>query len=410
MKEVADIVQAYDKAKQAGEEVALATVVHVEGSSYRGPGARMLVTEKGMITGAISGGCLEGDALRKALNAIVQQKNKIVTYDTTDDDVTFGVQLGCNGIVHILFEPVDFSNPGNPVELLQQSLITNRRPVVLCTLFTLNAADYQIGTALLFTKEKVHSNLTGADMLIHQLTSDAQAALWEKTSSIRQYTINNIIYNGFIELIEPAVSLIIIGAGNDAMPVAMFGKSLGWQVSLADGRVTHANQKRFPQADKIIIGNPENVLPQLMIDDRTAFVLMTHNYNYDKAMMKLLLYTKANYIGNLGPKKKLKRMLHELQEEGAEVSEETQNKIYGPIGLDIGAETSEEVALSIIAEIKTVMSNKQGTSLRNIKDAIHERFNGDSLVPVYAAHEMRRAKDPGNTEGFTCSIDLSLKG
>src|ERR1700761_3056618 len=119
MKEIREIIRAFDVAQSEGKRSALATVVHVEGSSYRRPGARMLVTEDGQLTGAISGGCLEGDALRKALFAINQQENKLVTYDTTDeDDVQFGVQLGCNGIVQILFEPIDEEKTNHPLRLL----------------------------------------------------------------------------------------------------------------------------------------------------------------------------------------------------------------------------------------------------------------------------------------------------
>src|SRR6478672_7763994 len=123
MKELRDIVKAFDGATKAGKRTALATVVHVEGSSYRRPGARMLVTEDGILTGAISGGCLEGDALRKALSAMESGQNKLVTYDTTDeDDIQFGVQLGCNGIVHILFEPIHTEKPFHPLHLLQQTV------------------------------------------------------------------------------------------------------------------------------------------------------------------------------------------------------------------------------------------------------------------------------------------------
>src|SRR5580704_13329757 len=136
MKEIKDIVRAFDLANSEGKRSALATVVHVEGSSYRRPGARMLVTEDGQLTGAISGGCLEGDALRKALYAIGQQQNKLVTYDTRDEaDVQFGVQLGCNGIVHILFEPIDDSKACHPIRLLRE-LIGERRDAVLLTLFS----------------------------------------------------------------------------------------------------------------------------------------------------------------------------------------------------------------------------------------------------------------------------------
>src|ERR1700716_4205359 len=113
MKELQDIIKTFEEAKHQGKKTALATVVHVEGSSYRRPGARMLVTEDGKLTGAISGGCLEGDALRKALLAINQQQNKLVIYDSTDeDDAKFGVQLGCNGIVYILFEPITEDKKG----------------------------------------------------------------------------------------------------------------------------------------------------------------------------------------------------------------------------------------------------------------------------------------------------------
>src|SRR3982750_2195489 len=121
MKEIRDIIESFDKAVKEGKRSALAPVVNEDGASYRRPGARMLVTEDGILTGAISGGCLEGDALRKALLAINQQHNKLVTYDTTDeDDAKFGVQLGCNGIVHILFEPIQIEQEYNPVYLLEQ--------------------------------------------------------------------------------------------------------------------------------------------------------------------------------------------------------------------------------------------------------------------------------------------------
>src|SRR6476469_5242945 len=121
MKELNDIILAYDKAVLQNKQTALATVVKVEGSSYRRPGARMLVTEDGEITGAISGGCLEGDALRKAQFAIFEQKNRLEIYDTTDDDENkLGIQLGCNGIVYLLFEPIKKDDANNPANLLKK--------------------------------------------------------------------------------------------------------------------------------------------------------------------------------------------------------------------------------------------------------------------------------------------------
>lgn len=384
MKEITAIIQSYQAAKQAGVKVALATVVHVEGSSYRKPGARMLVTEKGEITGAISGGCLEGDALRRALLAIVQQKNRIVTYDTTDEDVTFGVQLGCNGIVHILFEYIDYADADNPVELLQQTLETDRKPVVLCTFFAERSSGEQPGTGLLVTGHGVSGKLKDVHL---QVQEDARIALQDRASVIRQYDG----YRCLLEVIQPRICLVIAGAGNDAIPVVEAARQLGWQVVVADGRATHAHAGRFPLADQVIVGSPEAVVKELRIDERTAFVLMTHNYNYDKEMLSLVVNRPTPYIGSLGPRKKLDRMLEELQLAALP-------KIYGPIGLDIGADTADEIAIAIIAEIKAVISGRNGASLK-LKDApIHDRFDGEHLVPVFTERAF----------GFTCAVAQNM--
>ncbi|RZK14406.1 MAG: XdhC family protein, partial [Pedobacter sp.] len=152
MKEIVAILGAYQKAVAENKKSALATVVKVEGSSYRRPGARMLVTDDGLLTGAISGGCLEGDALRKALSAIHQQENKLVTYDTTDeDDAKFGVQLGCNGIVHILFEPILAEDKFNPIEILKAAN-DRRENCVIATLFSLENKK-QPGSVMLFREK-----------------------------------------------------------------------------------------------------------------------------------------------------------------------------------------------------------------------------------------------------------------
>ena len=154
MKEIEEIIKSYDKAVIAGKKTALATVVHVDGSSYRRPGARMLITEDGMLTGAISGGCLEGDALRKALLVIMQQKSLLVTYDTSDEeDAVMGLGLGCNGIIQVLIEPVDAGKDNNPIHLLKKIAAGNRK-VSLVTLFCLSdKQNPQPGTCLLVDEE-----------------------------------------------------------------------------------------------------------------------------------------------------------------------------------------------------------------------------------------------------------------
>ena len=194
-----------------------------------------------------------------------------------------------------------------------------------------------------------------------------------QVSFFKNYVGKNKSVSVFIEYLKPPVSLIIVGAGNDAIPMMQIADSIGWGVRIVDGRSTHAKPDRFVSACQVLVSKPEKVLEQIPIDEQTVFVMMTHNYNYDKAMLKALLQKDVVYIGMLGPKKKLDRMLDELQDEGNVITPDQLNRIYGPAGLEIGAETPEEIALSIIAEIKTVLAKKTGGSLRNKKDVIHSR-------------------------------------
>lgn len=373
MKEITDIIRSYEQALISGKRMALATVVHVEGSSYRRPGARMLVTDDGQLTGAISGGCLEGDALRKALLAISQQKNKLVTYDTTDEnDTTLGVQLGCNGIVHILFEPIQTDNAENPVELLKK-VSAKRQNAVLVTLFSLHSrTGAQPGTCFLHlqTDNQVTCNCTEAEMH-DQLLSETQAAYQRSDSFFKSFDSK---LTGFIEYFNTPPSLIIAGAGNDTIPLTEMASVLGWEVTIVDGRTGHATRQRFPKAGKVLVSRAEDVLKHITVDERTFVLLMTHNYNYDLALLKQLLTVDAcQYVGALGPKKKLERMYGELESEGMVITDAQKAKVYGPVGLDIGAETSEEIALSVLAEIKAVLGRRVGFSLREKLEPIHNR-------------------------------------
>jgi xanthine dehydrogenase accessory factor len=150
MMELQEIVKAYDTDVQKGRRCALATVVHVNGSSYRRSGARMLVNDEGMITGAISGGCLEGNALQKALFAIAKQEPLIVTYDTSDEeDRSIGVQLGCAGIIKVLFQPVHPAKTDNPIELIRK-ILQNRQPSVLITFYNINNPQNKLTGTYLF--------------------------------------------------------------------------------------------------------------------------------------------------------------------------------------------------------------------------------------------------------------------
>ncbi|MEO6522815.1 MAG: XdhC family protein [Mucilaginibacter sp.] len=370
MKEIHDIVKAHHQAQKQGIKTALATVVLVEGSSYRRAGARMLITENGQLTGAISGGCLEGDALRKARLVMAQQQPMLVTYDTMDDDdAKLGVGLGCNGIIHILIEPIHPDNEANPIQLLSIAL-SKRQNTVLITLFSLqNRKAAQPGTCLLVADNTVYSPLTNVSLKT-TLTGDGLQVLQVGESVTKTY-FTDAEYIGFIEYLKPVIAIIIVGAGNDAIPLAKMANILGWEVTIVDGRANYAQAERFPEAGRVVIAKPEQVLAHITPDERTAFVLMTHNYNYEIALLKQLLPLQLSYIGMLGPKKKLDRMLGELEDGGQTIIPAQLQNVYGPVGLDIGSESPEEIALSIVAEIKAVLSARKGYSLKQKALAIH---------------------------------------
>jgi xanthine/CO dehydrogenase XdhC/CoxF family maturation factor len=374
MKEIEDIIKAFKEAQKHNKQTALATVVHVHGSSYRQAGARMLVTEDGQLTGAISGGCLEGDALRKALHVMNQQKPMLVTYDTTDeDDAKLGVGLGCNGIIQILIEPVNPDNALNPVALLER-VLSKRQKAVIVTVFSLeNRKGLQPGSCLLQLETGEAFTTFTSPQLETKLLADCKETLATQASSVKEVRNGEDTFTAFIELLMPPVSLVVIGAGNDVIPLTQMAGILGWRMTIVDGRANYATAARFPLAHNIVVAKPEKAITNIEVDNQTVFLLMTHNYNYDLAILRQLLDTSAVYTGILGPRKKLERMLKELRDEGRELSEDQTSKIYAPVGLEIGAEAAEEIALSILAEIKAVLTKKSGQFLRERQDTIHER-------------------------------------
>ncbi len=381
MKEIKDIIQAYHTAQKEEKQAALATVVHLEGSAYRRPGARMLVTIDGKLTGAISGGCLEGDTLRKAQLAMVQQKPMLVTYDTTDDDdTTLGVGLGCNGIISILIEPINPADPNNPIQLLKTFLL-KRQAAVMVTLFSLNKKAVQPGTCMLLTKDETFKTNSIDDVFLKNVLADADEVLNTGKDAFKLYNQENPL-TGFIEYLEIPVSLLIFGAGNDSIPLVQIAAILGWETTVVDGRTNYATRERFPPPTRLLISKPGNILSSLEMDERTVACLMTHNYNYDIEVLQQLVATPVSYIGVLGPKKKMNRMLEELNEKGIVVDRNSLSKIFGPAGLDVGAETSEEIALSIISEIKAVLAKRKGASLRDKNVGIHADDTSDQLVQL----------------------------
>lgn len=392
MKEIKLIIEAFERAQQQGQKTALATVVHVEGSSYRAPGARMLITEEGLLTGAISGGCLEGDALRKALMVIMQDQPLLVTYYTTDEEnPVLGINLGCNGTIRVLIEPVHIEDTQNPIALLKIAA-QEKLPMVLVTLFSLkDYRDVQQGTRLLVKSDfSMEGNMIFPNGNDDELSSCVRDNILNDVKKVfeaaHSFFVNYCFTNekkvgeksmqhelsAFFEYIKPDISLVIAGAGNDVFPVVKMAELMGWNVTLMDGRPNYANARRFP-ACHIVIAEPEKALLDNLINKRTAFLIMSHNYHYDKAVLRRLSQYDVPYIGMLGPRKKYERMVNELKKEGIVFSSLQQACIHSPVGLDIGAETPEEIACSIIAEINAVFSDSTGKSLKTFSGAIHHR-------------------------------------
>jgi xanthine/CO dehydrogenase XdhC/CoxF family maturation factor len=376
MRELEFIISRYENLRSQDTACVLATVVHVEGSAYRRAGARMLVDEFGNITGAISGGCLEGDALRKALHALHQQKNKLITYDTSDDDdAVIGAQLGCNGIIQVLFEPLDYEDSLNPCEMLK-SVIAQKNSLAIAVQFNLDRSKEQAGTILLIGENLKYTGKQPENEVLDLILKQAQLTLENKRSHFAEFTIHDETQHLFIQNYQPPIKLIIVGAGNDAQILAQQAELLGWEVIVTDGRPTHANKERFTSSCQVIVTKPEQTLENIEIDQHSCFVLMSHNYNYDLAVLKLLLTEdQIPYIGILGPLKKYERMQNDLESEGIELSEENMNKIHAPIGLEIGAETPAEIGLSILAEIQSVLTGTCAKPLKEKSEPIHEKKN-----------------------------------
>ena len=399
MKEFRSIVEAYGKLDFNARQAALATVVKVRGSSYRSPGARMLITDDGRWVGSISGGCLEGDALRKARKVILEGVPMAVTYDTREEsNQNLGISLGCNGVIDVLIEPIDHNDPANPVRTFE-TFTQTREPVALATIFR-SGNERITGQKLLIdasgtvqVREATAAQQAFADQELRARITDDLLKLFEtRTSETREYEWQGSTVEVYLELIPPNISLIIFGGGFDARPVSQLAKSLGWEVTVTDECAAHIAPLFFPGADNLSLCNRTFIERDFDITPYTACVLMSHNYEYDRDVLRTLLKTPAPYIGILGPRKRFDRMLEEFEREGIVLSADDAHRIHSPIGLDIGAEAPDEIAVSIVAEIQGKFTCRSGGFLKYRQGPIHKRGPGSDQVfkEVHLNPELRR--------------------
>jgi CTP:molybdopterin cytidylyltransferase MocA/xanthine/CO dehydrogenase XdhC/CoxF family maturation factor len=244
------------------------------------------------------------------------------------------------------------------------------------TFFTPDNKKYaQQGTRLIVNADGTHTIDGVMPVAYSRMDADIRQVLATRSSAFIRYApdkAGETAVHVFFEFLIPGPALVVAGAGNDVLPLAHMAALLGWELTLIDGRPAYATSARFPSCH-VIVAKPEEALQSITIDEQTAVVLMSHNYSYDKSVLIQALQSPAAYFGILGPQKKRERLLQELQEQGITLTSQQHARIYGPIGLDIGAETAEEIALSIISEIKAVFAGRTVGSLRNKSDKIHRR-------------------------------------
>ena len=366
MKELKNIISAIEDLENNYQISAIATLVKVSGSTYRSPGARMLMTADGNTIGAISGGCLESDVFEKAQAVIKSEKPILIKYDTTsEEDIIWGLGLGCQGIAYVLIESLD-KNKLQEIAFIKKCLSTRTHGAIATVISVEDNSQSQIGQRLLLGNNNIINNLKD-DKLVTEVLSDTKAALRDNQSILKEYNLETGKIEVFIEVIQPPLSLIICGAGYDVLPLVNFSQQLGWDVTVIDNRQREVSKRRFAQADKTLLSAPDEILENIEITEHTAAVVMSHNYLDDLDMLKLLIPSKLKYLGILGPKKRTNRILEELQAEGI-----TPNaNIYSPVGLDIGADNAEEIALSIVSEIQAVTSQRNAGFLKNRNAPIH---------------------------------------
>ena len=383
MRELRDILDAYARLAARGEAGVLASVAHVAGSTYRRPGARMLVLPDDTMVGLISGGCLEGDLLEHARRVRETGVPALVQYDHRgQDDIVWGLGLGCAGAVDVWLERVDARSPG-PLRWLEA--------------WSHARESGAIATALSGPRAGERRALTGRGELLGKLAApEVDAALRECLAAKAGRRISVSLAGGrlrsadaspasgdagargenladpqvWIEVARAPLRLALFGAGPDAIPLARIAREIGWDVAVYDHRAAYAIAARFPGCDVSHV-EVARAVERAAVDARTHAVVMTHHYLHDRALLGALLATASPYVAVLGPKQRTQDLLAEIAGERA-LSDEDRERVFGPAGLDVGADAPEEIALAICAEVQAFAAGRSGGSLRERKGPIHE--------------------------------------
>ena len=371
MSELARIAGALAAAARSGQPSVLVTVVRTEGSTYRRIGARLVVVADGTRVGAVSAGCLEHEVVRRADGVSASGVPEVLQYDTrSPDDLVWGFGLGCGGLVEVLLEPL--TPPAAAAKASRLSAIADAQHRIL--LATVVRAP--TGTGIDVGDQAVLAGLTarldGFEGPMHaDFQRVARQVLRDGRSVAACHAWSGLDVDVAYEVVVPRVRIAVCGAGVDARPVVAAARRLDWHVTLIDDRPQMATVHRWPDADRIVVPLPSGVADSVGELDCEAAVIMSHNFERDLDFLEGWLRSAARYIGVLGPRHRTNALVAALRARGVVIDAAARKRIHGPVGLDLGAETSEEIALAIIAEVQAAHAGRTGRSLADRLHSIH---------------------------------------
>jgi len=361
-------------ASNGAEEMILATLVDVQGSGYRLAGARMLIDRNGKSIGTVSGGCLEADILERAKRVLRTGQPTVVSYDTTkDDNSVFGLRMGCRGVVRVLLER---ANENETLGFIRECFDRRQQGSITTLISKTESVDIALASRYFSRSDTpMIAARSGAELngLFSPVSRGAAVAMKDGRSRCEIYQTNAGNAEFFHEVIDPPTAILIFGAGYDAVPLARLAAQLGWRIAVIDRRPAWTTADRFPDADEIVVSRAESLGDEYFEDINSVAVVMNHNYDSDRAILGRLLHSSCRYIGVLGPKQRTEQLLQDLRQQGIEITKALLNKLYAPVGLDIGASTPEGIALSIGAEIQAVLAGRKGGPLKDREGPIYDR-------------------------------------
>lgn len=353
------------------QPVVLATVVKITGSSYGGVGTRMVIRVDGSTVGIVSGGCLESDLAGHAREVNSTHAAKVVTYDTrSDDEAAWGLGLGCNGLIDVLLEPLDPMEAGAIAGLLAQAL-ASAHPVVLATVTRSGGGepDPSVGAHALLSGDAIESTGNWGDRVtLHDAATHLADALSAGRRGLsRQYGATEIAF----EVVNPPIRLVICGSGPDVFPVVRIAGDLGWDVTVVDHRpVDKSHEARFPDARVVECSEASRLSDAVALIPPAAAVVMSHHFQRDTEYVRALLQSPVVYIGILGPLVRSERMLSLIRDSVPTVDRD--DRLYFPVGMDIGGDGPDAIAMSIVAEVSAVVSGRGGRHLRDRRGGLHQ--------------------------------------